>query len=106
MFPWINASGVSELDAKDWNSESDDWMQFHDPWNLKLSKNGKETKLVMFKERHSGARATWTKDIEKDILEFKLILDWWGKHKSCEKNYYIDIKFPKKSFLAYEVFRG
>jgi len=66
----------------------------------------------MFKERHSGenafngSRATWTKDIEKGVLEFKLILDWRGKPKSLKKNYYIDFKFQKKSFLAYEVFRG
>jgi hypothetical protein len=60
MFPWINASGVSELDAKDWNSELDDWMQFHDLWNLKLFRNG-----------NSYVKGNWVGDVQGKRV--------WGK---------------------------
>jgi hypothetical protein len=53
MFPWINASGVSELDAKDWNNELDDWMQFRDPWNLLLYRNG-----------NSYVKGNWVGDVQ------------------------------------------
>jgi len=53
MFPWINAIEVSELDAKDWNDELDDWMQFHDPWNLILSWNG-----------NSYVKGNWVGDVQ------------------------------------------
>jgi hypothetical protein len=53
MFPWINASGVNELDPKDWTSELDDWMQFHDPWKLKLCTNG-----------NSYVKENWVGDIQ------------------------------------------
>ncbi len=54
MFPWINDNGGSEVDAKDWNNELDDWMQFHDPWNLKLYRNG-----------NSYVKGNWVDDVQR-----------------------------------------
>ncbi len=90
MFPWINASGVSELDAKDWNSELDDWMQFHDPWNLKLFKNG-----------NSYVKGNWVGDVQgkrvrgKCFQWFKGNMNkrYWKRHPRIQ----IDFKLMRET---------